>query len=128
MTMTIMIRMRENRAGPGVSPASPWARATPLIGATTRQKKKNSCIVVFESAAHLLRKSSKATPPTHDSWRVTFVWKHLSPQTWVAGVLTNSNQKSKVKEFSIKIISLIGIRQKCLLPCILVLVNILYKW
>ena len=84
-----------------------------------------SCIIVFEFAAHLLRRSSKAT---RDSWRVTFVWKHLSPQTWMAGVLKNSNQKNVVKEFRIKIISLIGIRQKCLLRCILVLVNTLYRW
>jgi hypothetical protein len=29
-----------DRAGPGVSPASPWARATPPLGATKREKKK----------------------------------------------------------------------------------------
>ena len=40
------------------------------------------------------------------------------------GVLPNSNQKNQVKEFRIKIISLIGIRHKCLLCCIHVLVNI----
>jgi hypothetical protein len=28
------------RAGPGVSPASPWARATPHPGATKMEKKK----------------------------------------------------------------------------------------
>jgi hypothetical protein len=37
-------------------------------------------------------------------------------------VLPNSNQKNQVKEFRIKIISLIGIRHKCLLCCIHVLV------
>jgi hypothetical protein len=31
--------MRLVMAGPGVSPASPWARATPLHGATTPKKK-----------------------------------------------------------------------------------------
>jgi hypothetical protein len=90
-----------------------------------KKKKLYNCIIVFEFAAHLLRRSSNAT---RDSRRVTFVWKHLSPQKWVAGVLTNNNQKNKVKEFRIKIISLIGIRQKCLLRCILVLVKILYRW
>ena len=58
------------------------------------------------------------------TYRVTFVKKHLSPHMWVDGVLPNNNQNSQVKEFRIKIISLIGIRHKCLLCCIHVLVNI----
>jgi hypothetical protein len=34
------IRVCRARAGPGVSPASPWARATPHPRATKREKKK----------------------------------------------------------------------------------------
>ena len=41
---------------------------------------------------------------------------------WVAGVVPNINQKNQVKEFRIKIISLIRIRHKCSLCCIHVLV------
>ena len=32
--------MYRHRAGLGVSPTSPWARATPSLGATKREKKK----------------------------------------------------------------------------------------
>ena len=39
-----MIYMKRDKAGPGVSPTSPWARATPLHRATTPTKKK---IVVY---------------------------------------------------------------------------------
>jgi hypothetical protein len=33
-----------HRAGPGVSPARPWAWATPSRGATTKEKKKKNSI------------------------------------------------------------------------------------
>jgi hypothetical protein len=37
-----IISLLAARAGPGVSPASPWARATPHPGATKMEKKKNT--------------------------------------------------------------------------------------
>jgi hypothetical protein len=35
------------RAGPGVSPASPWARATPHPGATKMEKKKKKIYTII---------------------------------------------------------------------------------
>ena len=86
---------RALRAGPGVSPASPWARATPHPRATNGKKKKNYIIHIKKISLRGQKKYIVINKYTQQTNIARFYFIFYNKNELRANKLTNLSYKPK---------------------------------